>query len=110
MRKLIWSILCVGFVMSFLFTHHAVDAAEKGISIDINTASVEVLTSLPKIGPKTAEEIVWYRSEHGPFQSVDQIQKVKGIGEKKYLLLKDMITVGKGDGAHSKGTMTKKKK
>ena len=102
MRKIIWSILCTAVVMSFLVADHKAEAVDKGISVDINTASAEVLTSLPKIGPKTAEEIVRYRSEHGPFKSVEQIQKVKGIGEKKYLLLKDMITVGKGSGVHSK--------
>ena len=104
------SILCAVVVMSFLLSCHKAGAVEKGISVDINTASVEVLTSLPKIGPKTAEEIVRYRSEHGPFKNVDQIQEVKGIGEKKYILLKDMITVGTGGESNSSGSLSKKKK
>ena len=47
--------------------------AEK--KVNINTATVEELQTLPKIGPKTAEAIVKYRKEH-PFKSVDDLPPV----------------------------------
>ncbi len=65
--------------------------AEK--KVNINTATVEELQTLPKIGPKTAEAIVKYREEH-PFESVDDLLNVKGIGEKKLEQIKPYVTVG----------------
>jgi competence protein ComEA len=47
----------------------------------INSASVsEIAKSLKGIGPKTAQLIVDYREAHGPFQNLQQLQKVKGVG------------------------------
>lgn len=62
--------------------------------ININTASVQELTTLPRIGPKKAAAIVEYRNKNGKFQRIEDIMKVKGIGEKTFLKLKDLITVG----------------
>ncbi len=69
--------------------------------ININTASVEELQTLPKIGPKTAKAIVEYRKHH-PFKSVDELLNVKGIGEKKLEKLRPLVTVDKkkGDKSH----------
>jgi len=64
-----------------------------GQKININTASIDELIRLPKIGPKTAERIVEYRQAHGPFQRPEQIVDVKGIGPKTYERLKDLIKV-----------------
>ena len=64
-------------------------------TININTASVEELTQLQKVGQKTAENIVAYRDANGPFKTVDDLTNVKGIGEKILELNKDRITVGK---------------
>jgi competence ComEA-like helix-hairpin-helix protein len=50
--------------------------------ININKASVDELTQLKFIGPKLAERIVQYRTEHGPFERVEDVLKVKGIGSK----------------------------
>ncbi|RAP28523.1 hypothetical protein DID78_04815 [Candidatus Marinamargulisbacteria bacterium SCGC AG-343-D04] len=50
--------------------------------ININTASQTQLEALPKIGPVTARAIIQFRAEHGPFASVGQLIKVKGIGVK----------------------------
>ena len=60
--------------------------------ININTASAEELTALPGIGEKTAQAIIDYRSV-APFDSIEEIKEVKGIGDKKYEKIKDMITV-----------------
>jgi competence protein ComEA len=48
--------------------------------IDLNTATVEQLDTLPGVGPVTAQKIVDYRREHGPFTSVDQLDAISGIG------------------------------
>ena len=62
--------------------------------IDINSASVSELQELPGVGSKTAQRIVEYRSQHGPFQSVDGLMNVKGIGAKKLDKIRAMATVG----------------
>lgn len=62
-------------------------------SVNLNKASADELMTLKGIGPKTAERIIAYRQEQGPFQTVDQLVMVKGIGNAKFEKLKDRITV-----------------
>lgn len=62
--------------------------------VNINTASLEELQKLPRIGPQIAKRIIDYRKENGSFKKVEEIMKVRGIGEKVYNQLKDRITVG----------------
>ena len=52
--------------------------------VNINTASFEELVGLPYIGEYTANNIIAYRKEHGPFSSIEQIKNVKGIHAKNY--------------------------
>ena len=61
--------------------------------ININQASLEVLVTLPGIGPVTAEKIISYREEHS-FTRIEEIQKVPGIGPATYEDIKMYITVG----------------
>lgn len=61
--------------------------------INLNTATEAQLTSLPGIGPKTASLIVQYRQKNGPFKKIEEIMNVRGIGEKSFLKLKELITV-----------------
>ena len=49
-------------------------------TVNINTATKEELTSLKGIGEKRAQEIINYRTKNGPFKSVDDLEKVPGIG------------------------------
>ena len=63
--------------------------------ININTASVEQLQSVKGIGEKTAAAIVAYREDHGDFKSVDDLTNVKGIGEKKLSKMEDDLEVSK---------------
>lgn len=67
-------------------------SAEMVEKVNINTASVEELTQLKRIGTKYAERIVEYR-EKEPFKSPEDIMKVKGIGQKVYDLNKEIIVV-----------------
>ena len=62
--------------------------------ININTASSLELESLPSIGPTTAQKIIDYRTENGPFFSTEDIINVSGIGPGIYERIKDLITVG----------------
>jgi competence protein ComEA len=64
-------------------------------TININTASVDELTQLHKVGPKTAENIVAYRDANGPFKTIEDLKNVKGVGDKILELNKDRITIGK---------------
>ena len=63
-------------------------------ALNLNAATKDELVALPGIGPAKAQAIVDYRTQHGPFKSVDEIRKVKGIGEKLFLQLKPEIAVG----------------
>ena len=61
--------------------------------ININKASIEELDKLPGIGEATANKIVNYRAEKGKFNSIEDIKNVKGIGDKKYEELKNLISI-----------------
>jgi competence protein ComEA len=69
--------------------------AVPGELININTATQSELESLPGIGPVTAERIIAYREDNGPFASIEDIDKVPGIGPAKFDQVKDLITVGR---------------
>jgi comEA protein len=64
-----------------------------GQTVNINTATAEELDALPGIGPTKAQAIIDYRNQNGSFQSVEEIQKVKGIKEGEFGKIKDMIRV-----------------
>lgn len=72
-----------------------VSPAEAGLSgkINLNTATAEELKTLPGIGPTMAGRIIEYRNTYGGFYDVEEIKEVRGIGEKTYQKLKDLIVV-----------------
>jgi competence protein ComEA len=69
-------------------------AAEK---INLNTATLEELMTLDRIGPKYAQRIIDYRETNGPFEKIEDVMNVKGIGPKTFEVNKDKIAVGEGD-------------
>ena len=72
--------------------------AQEVPKLDLNRADQEELESLPGVGPYLAAQILDYREQLGPFQRVEDLMNVRGIGEKKFELLKDLVTVGKKTG------------
>lgn len=61
--------------------------------ININTASIQELDTLPGVGEATANKIINYREEKGKFNSIEEIKNVNGIGDKKYEEIKDLISI-----------------
>jgi len=71
----------------------AEDKISLNILIDLNSATLNDLVSLPGIGINTAENIINYRSKNGNFTNTGDLQKVYGIGVKKYYRIKKLITI-----------------
>ncbi len=61
--------------------------------VDLNTASIPELQRLPGIGPVLAERITRYRSDHGPFLRVDDLQRIRGIGTKTLATVRPLVAV-----------------
>ena len=63
-------------------------------AVNLNTATQAELESLKGVGPAKAKSIIEYREQNGAFQSVDELKKVKGFGEKSVESLKNDLHVG----------------
>ena len=68
---------------------------EASATVDINTATVEELASVPGIGQVIAQRIVEFREKNGPYKSLDDLLKVQGIGEKSLAKIRERLAVGK---------------
>jgi len=78
-------------------------------AVDLNSATIDELESVKGIGAKKAQAIVEYRQANGPFKSVNDLQNVKGFGEKSVKKLKKDVTVGGATSADTKDDKTEKK-
>jgi comEA protein len=67
--------------------------AGKDKLVNINSADAGQLIALPQIGPKMAQRILDYRKSNGSFKRVQDLMKVKGIGEKLFAKLQPLITI-----------------
>ena len=61
-------------------------------TINLNTATVDQLATLPGVGQKTAERIIEYRTKSGGFKKIEELMNVKGIGEKNFLKIKPLVS------------------
>ena len=97
--------LVTALVLVFALAGHAPAAAasapapKAGASearpVDINTADAVSLESIPGIGKSLSQRIIAFREKNGPFQSVDDLLKVQGVGEKSIQKLRPYLTVAK---------------
>jgi competence protein ComEA len=62
--------------------------------VDLNSASLAALDTLPGVGPVTAQRILDWRTQHGRFGSIDQLRDVEGIGPTRFAKLKDLVVAG----------------
>ena len=72
---------------------HVYKAGEIPQKININTAELWLLEALPGVGETLARRIIDYRASNGPFQEIDEVMRVEGMGPKVFELIKDKITV-----------------
>lgn len=66
-------------------------AAPAGAPVNVNTAGVQELTSLPGVGPALAGRIVEHRKQSGPFRRAEDLLAVKGVGPKLLAKIKDQL-------------------
>ena len=90
--KLATVLTAISLVAFMLSVSIGTALAQEQVKININTATVEELSTLKRIGASYAQRIVDYRNENGPFQRPEDIMKVTGIGIKAFEANKDIIT------------------
>jgi comEA protein len=96
MRKslqILFLIVVVASLTTTAFASEPVAAASNAGVVNINTADASQLAFLPGIGAKTAQRIVEYRAEHGPFKKTSELPEVKGIGDKTFARLSSYLVV-----------------
>jgi competence protein ComEA len=70
-------------------------------TVNLNSATVADLETLPGIGAKTAARILEYRQKNGPFKKIEELMNIRGVGEKNFLKLKPQITIGAAKADHA---------
>lgn len=93
------TLILVACLLATLLATPLVAAEKKSGEVqvmDLNQATAEQLQALPGVGPSISRRIVEFRDRQGPFERVEDLMRVKGIGEKTFLKLKPYLKVGKG--------------
>jgi competence protein ComEA len=75
--------------------------ASAGSPLNLNTATVAQLETLPGIGKSTAQRILEYREKSGGFKKIEDLMNVRGIGEKSFLKLKPLVSVSAAQGGNA---------
>lgn len=68
-------------------------SADNGALVNLNSADVKQLDTLPGVGPAMAQRIIDYRESNGGFAAVEDLKKIKGIGEAKFNKMKDKVCI-----------------
>lgn len=87
----------ISIVMTLLLVSMFTVAAVSGVApekININQDDHSTLQKLPRIGPAMATRIIEYREANGPFDRIEDLMEVRGIGEKTFMNLRELIEVG----------------
>ena len=100
--SLVFVIMVAAFALASAITYaqaqprqtSAKAAASASSPVNLNTATAAQLETLPGIGPAASKRILDYRAKNGSFKKIEELMNVKGIGEKSFLKLKPLITVG----------------
>jgi competence protein ComEA len=85
--------LCVGLMLSSVSVMAQKSTPAATEKINLNSATADQLQTLPGIGPAIAKSIVEHRTKVGKFNRIEEIMKVKRIGEKKFQKIKDRLTI-----------------
>lgn len=94
LKKVLSIFVILSFFLLLSSSSFAVQTtSSKASLININTAGVNQLVKLPRVGEKVAQRIIDFRKKNGKFKKVQDLMKVKGIGEKTFNRLKNLITV-----------------
>ena len=99
MKNLIFILLLSGIFLTTSINLAIADPAKSNMGqqhmtqVDLNTATLEQLVSLPGVGKKKAAAIIEYRTKNGNFQSVDDLINVKGVGKKMLRKLEGQIKI-----------------
>jgi len=86
-------LLCLGLVLTPVTVLAQKAKAPSTEKVNLNTATLEQLQTLPGIGPAMAKSIVEHRSKVGKFTKIEEIINIKGIGEKKFQKIKERLVV-----------------
>jgi competence protein ComEA len=65
--------------------------------IDLNRATAEELTAIPGVGRVIAQRIVEFRDKQGPFRRIEDLLKIKGIGEKSFQKIRPYVKIETSD-------------
>jgi competence protein ComEA len=85
--------ICLGLAFSSVSVMAQKSNPASVEKVNLNSATVEQLQTIPGIGPATAKSIIDHRTKVGKFNRIEEIITVKGIGEKKFQKIKDRLIV-----------------
>ena len=101
MRRIIWCVtvalaVCAGSAWPEAAQAPATSVVQTAPAelIDLNEATAVQLETLPGVGERIAERIIEYRQQNGGFKKIEELMNVRGIGERSFLRLRPLVTLG----------------